>query len=180
MRKIQWLAILVAIGGVAIMTISYGKFPVIAIILAVCFGLYGLFRKQSTLNSLEGLSFEMIILFIPALVYLLILSFNGTISFVAAGSYTSILLMLSGIATLIPLLLFVMASRRIPLSRLGILQYISPCLLFFIGVFINKEEFGMDRFIGFCFIWTSLIIYTIDSYINHKAIKRRLKAGKVK
>jgi chloramphenicol-sensitive protein RarD len=163
LRSGQLVAIVIAVIGVAYLTITYGSFPWIAIILALCFGFYGLLRKTAPLESLEGLFLETSILFFPCLVVVLFFIQTDQSAFVDFSHYTPYMLIFGGAITAVPLLLFSASARRITLIALGLLQYIAPTLQFLIGVYIYGEQFNRARFIGFCFIWTALIIYTVES-----------------
>jgi len=168
LRRGQWLAIGIAGSGVLYLTISHGSLPWIALSLAFTFGFYGLFKKKSPLNALEGLSLEMAILFMPALAYLLYLEFTGVASFGHVKLTTTLLLAMSGAATAIPLLLFAAAARRIQLSVIGVLQYLAPTLQFLIGVFVYGEAFTRTRLIGFSVIWLALFIYTFEGVVMRR------------
>ena len=176
LRNLQWAAIALAAVGVLYMTFVYGQPPWIALTLAFTFGTYGLMKKQSTLNSLEGLSFEMFFLFLPALAYILYregsgvggLTMSASASFWLAVSF----LLLSGVITVIPLLLFAAGARSIPLSTMGILQYIAPTLQFIMGVFLYNETFTQDRLVGFTFIWVALILYTIEGIYERRRVNQ--------
>jgi chloramphenicol-sensitive protein RarD len=166
LRNGQWLAIGLATVGVIYLTIRYGELPWIALTLAGSFALYGLIRKTAPLGSLEGLSLETAIMFLPALGYLVYLELVGTAAFGHIDGVTTGLLALAGVATGIPLLFFAAGARLIKLSTVGILQYIAPTLQFLIGVFIFNEPFTRDRLIGFSIIWLALFIYSLENIWN--------------
>ena len=179
LRLWQGVAILVALSGVLYLTINYGQLPWIALSLAVSFGLYGLLRKTAALNSLEGLTLETILLFPPALAYLLYLQWIGSAAFGHTSAMTAVLLASAGIATAAPLLLFAASARRITLTSLGILQYIAPTLQLLIGVFMYDEPLTAARLIGFCLIWLALLLYTVEGALhNSKDIRLRTAASK--
>ena len=160
LRKGQWLAIALAGVGVIYLTVRYGALPWIALTLATSFALYGLIRKTAPLGSLEGLSLETALMFIPALGYLVYLESLGTAAFGHVDGLTTGLLMFAGAATAVPLLFFAAGARRTRLATIGILQYIAPTLQFLIGVLIYHEPFTADRLVGFGFIWLALFIYS--------------------
>lgn len=168
MRPGQWLAVGLAAAGVLYLTISYGRLPWIALTLATTFGTYGLIKKQVKLNSLQGMGLETAVLFVPALAYILYLTFTHTGSFGTVNTQTTLLLACAGIVTAIPLLFFAAAAPRIPLSMLGILQYLAPTLQFSIGVIIYHEPFPIARLIGFGIIWLALLIYSIEGMITYR------------
>jgi len=177
LRVLQWAAIMLATVGVAYLTVRYGSLPWIALVLAFSFGTYGLIKKSAPLEALEGLTLEVSLLFVPAVMYLLFLESKGVGTFGHAG-LSSILLALGGVVTAVPLLMFAGAARRIPLSMVGILQYIAPTLQFSIGVWVYGEEFSTARLTGFCFIWVALMIYTVEGlYVRRKdSLQRAVKA----
>ncbi|OGL41114.1 MAG: transporter [Candidatus Schekmanbacteria bacterium RBG_13_48_7] len=164
----QWTAVVIAAAGVIYLTFNYGAFPWIAMILAITFGFYGLLRKVVSFSAIEGLSMEMSIMFIPALIYLLYLEKTGSGSFGHIVLTKDLLLLFAGVATMLPLLLFVKGTRKIDLSTVGILQYIAPTLQFLIGVFVYCENFNKTRLYGFVIIWLALIIYTLESIIMNR------------
>lgn len=164
----KWIPVGLATIGVLYLTISYGRLPWIALALAFSFGFYGLIKKMSPLNSLHGLTVETAILFIPGLVFLYFMETQGTGSFGHIANGETILLGLAGIVTAIPLLLFSTAARNLPLSTLGLLQYIAPTLQFLIGIFLYAEPFTIERLVGFGIIWTALILFSVGGAYDRK------------
>lgn len=173
LRGRQWIAIAVAGAGVIYLTFEYGHLPWIALTLAFSFALYGLLRKTAALGSLTGLSLEMMILFIPAVSILLYLETTGAAHFGSDGLAVNSLLVLTGLATTLPLLLFAYGAQRVMLSTIGILQYIAPTLQFLLGIYLYHESFTTTRLIGFICVWTALIIYTLDGLLVRR--QRKLK-----
>ncbi len=164
----KWIPIGIAAIGVIYLTISYGALPWISLALAVSFGSYGLVKKLSPLNSLYGLTLETATMFIPAVGYLLFVETQGSGAFGHASLLTHLLIILSGVVTAIPLLLFASAARSIPLSMIGILQYIAPTLQFLLGVFVFHEAFTTERLIGFCIIWLALLLFSISGFYERR------------
>jgi chloramphenicol-sensitive protein RarD len=164
--KWSWLAIGLAAIGIFYTIAIYGSVPWIAFILAGSFGIYGLLRKTASLNSLQGLTMETLLLFIPATAILIYFEITGIGSFGHLSVSKNLILSLAGITTSIPLLLFAAGARRIQLTTVGILQYIAPTLQFLIGLIIFKEAFSENQLIGFSFVWLALIIYTINNIIK--------------
>jgi chloramphenicol-sensitive protein RarD len=162
LRRGQWAAIALAALGVAWLTWQAGTVPWIALILASTFGAYGLMRKTAALGALEGLSFETMVLFPLALGYVIWLSLHGENSFVMASDHTRWLLLAAGPITAIPLLLFAAGARKIPLSVLGLLQYISPTIQFLLGIWLFHEAFTAERLVGFLLIWSALALYAAE------------------
>lgn len=169
LRPWQWIAVTVATGGVLYLTFAYGALPWIALSLAFSFGLYGLVKKTAPLSSLYGLTLETGILLLPALLYLLYWNWIGQGAFLHAGVALDILLVGAGLVTAIPLLLFASATQRIPLSLVGVLQYIAPTLQFLLGVLAYGERFTHVRFIGFGVVWIALIIFATEGLLSRRA-----------
>lgn len=169
LRTFQWIPIVLAFTGVVYLTVIYGKLPWIALTLAFSFGIYGLVKKLAPLGSLHGLTLETGVLFLPALIYLTFSEFNGTGAFMHTGSATDLLLFGAGAVTTIPLLMFASAARQIPLTVVGLLQYIAPTLQFLLGVLVYKEPFDQTHLIGFSIIWIALFIFWVESYMVHRA-----------
>lgn len=159
-RRLQWIAIGLAACGVLWLGWQTGQIPWIALLLATTFGGYGLLRKTAALGALEGLSFETLILFPLALAYVLWLTLHGQNTFLTSASdSTRWLLLASGPITAIPLLLFAAGARRLPLSLLGLLQYIAPTMQLLLGVWLFREAFTAERMVGFIVIWSALLLY---------------------
>jgi len=168
LRSRQWIAIGIAAFGVAYLTYVYGHLPWIALTLALTFGFYGLVKKLAPLGALHGLALETGIVFPFALVYLLIVGLRGKGAFLQDGTMTTLLLICAGPVTTIPLLMFASAAREIPLTIIGLLQYIAPTLQFMIGVFIFKEPFNLSLLIGFSIIWLALIVFWVENFLSHR------------
>ncbi len=169
LRPSQWLPVIIAAIGVIYLTVVYGRLPWIALTLAFSFGFYGLVKKLAPLGSLYGLTLETGIVFPIALIYLIVVQVNGTAGFLHDGTTVDLFLMGAGIVTTIPLLMFASAAKEIPLSMVGILQYIAPTLQFLIGVFLYKEPFNQSHLIGFGIVWVALVIFWVENYIAHRA-----------
>ena len=163
LRPVQWTAVGLAACGVAWLTWQGGGLPWIALLLAATFGLYGLLRKTATLGTLEGLAIETLLLFPAAAAYLVMLTLEERNGFATASTTTQWLLVAAGPITAIPLLLFAAGARRIPLSLLGLLQYIGPTLQLLLGVWLYHEPFGGARLAGFALIWGALAVYSLES-----------------
>ncbi|MBN1982243.1 MAG: EamA family transporter RarD [Chitinivibrionales bacterium] len=172
LSKMQIFSLVIAACGVFYLTVTHGSLPWIALYLAVSFGLYGLVRKKATLGSLEGLSLETLLLLAPSLLYLFHLHSIGKDTFGRVGIVQNGLLLLAGITTATPLLFFAAAARRIQLTTIGFLQFISPSLQFFLGIVAFHEKFSTNRLIGFIFIWASLLFYSVHIILQQQ---RRLE-----
>lgn len=168
LRPWQWLPVGLALSGVAYLTISFGSLPWIALVLASTFGLYGLMKKIAPLGSLYGLMLETSMIFIPALGFLVFSEISGAGAFGHINPLTTLLLSLTGVVTAIPLLLFASGTRAVPLSTVGLLQYISPTLQFIMGVFVYGEAFNHDHLIGFSIIWIALAFFWAESYLSFR------------
>ena len=168
LRPAQWLPIVLAAVGVAYLTAVYGSLPWIALALAFSFGFYGLVKKIAPLTSVFGLTLETGILFIPAIGYLLYAERAGTAAFLHTGAQADWLMIGAGLVTTVPLLLFASAAHEIPLSTIGLLQYIAPTFQFLLGVFLYHEPFDRTHFIGFAIVWVALIIFWIESYVSQR------------
>ncbi len=170
LRPVQWLPVGLAALGVAYLTLSYGTLPWIALVLALTFGMYGLVKKVAPLGSLYGLTMETGMVFLPAIVFLLVEDRLGVGAYARAGLWTTILLSLTGVVTAIPLLMFASGARRVPLSTMGLLQYITPTLQFILGVFVFGESFNQARLVGFSMIWLALIVFSVESFIYWRKV----------
>jgi len=169
LRPAQWIAVALAAAGVVILTLGYGSLPWIALVLAISWGSYSLIKKSLNLGALETLSLETLFAFLPNLVFLLIIQGNGSAEFGSTWTI-SILLFGAGAATVIPLLLFNGSTTRLPLSTVGLLQYITPTIMFFIGIYINNEDISMTKVIGFAFIWLALAVLSRDLYRSSRPL----------
>ncbi|MFZ9725416.1 MAG: EamA family transporter RarD [Candidatus Nanopelagicaceae bacterium] len=169
LRPAQWIAVALAAAGVVILTLGYGSLPWIALVLAISWGSYSLIKKSLNLGALETLSLETLFAFLPNLVFLLIIESNGSAEFGSTWSI-SILLFGAGAATVIPLLLFNGSTTRLPLSTVGLLQYITPTIMFFIGIYINNEDISTTKVIGFAFIWLALAVLSRDLYRSSRPL----------
>ncbi|MDR3088684.1 MAG: EamA family transporter RarD [Desulfobulbaceae bacterium] len=163
LRPVQVAALVLVVVGIVYLTVFYGQFPWIALLLATSFGVYGLLHKKATEPVLTGALIETIVVFPPALIALIWLFARGQGEFVYAGWRTSLLLAGAGLVTLLPLLLFNFATQRIPLSLVGLLQYLSPTINLLIGLFVYHEQFPRDRMLGFSLIWLALLLYLAES-----------------
>lgn len=161
LHKLQLISVLLATIGVLILTFTYGRLPLIAIGLAVSWGSYSLIKKQLNAGALETLSIETIIAFIPSFFYVSYLLNNNEAEFGQDWGF-SIALASAGLVTVIPLLLFNAATTRLPLTITGLLQYITPSIMFLIGIVVFHEPLQLTKLIGFIFIWIALVILGRD------------------
>ena len=169
LRPAQWIAVALAAAGVVILTLGYGSLPWIALVLAISWGSYSLIKKSLNLGALETLSLETLFAFLPNLVFLLIIQGNGSAEFGSTWTI-SILLFGAGAATVIPLLLFNGSTTRLPLSTVGLLQYITPTIMFIIGIYVNNEDISTTKVLGFAFIWLALAVLSRDLYRSSRPL----------
>jgi chloramphenicol-sensitive protein RarD len=165
LRPVQWIAIGLAAAGVLYLTILYGSLPWIALVLALSFGSYGLVKKKGLLGSVHGLALETAILTPLAIAYLMYVGLRGNGALLHDGLRSDLLLLGTGAVTTIPLLFFASAVRRIPLSLLGVLQYIAPTMQFLLGVLLYREPFTSAQFLGFAMVWAALIVLGIEGFL---------------
>jgi chloramphenicol-sensitive protein RarD len=168
LRPWQWVLIGLAAIGVTYVAISYGQFPWIALTLAFTFGIYGYVKKAAPLGSLYGLTLETGLLFLPAAGFLLVMEMQGQGAFLRSGTFKDLLMVGAGTVTAIPLLLFASAAQRIPLSTVGILQYITPTMQFLLGVLVYREPFNRSHLIGFCIVWLALILFWVEGFLARR------------
>jgi chloramphenicol-sensitive protein RarD len=142
--------------------------PWVALTLAISFGFYGLVKKTAPLGALHGLTLETGILFLPALGFLLYTEFSGTGAFLHSATFTNLMLVGAGLVTVVPLLMFASAAQRIPLTMIGVLQYVNPTMQFLLGVLIFKEPFDHHRLIGFGVVWVALILFGVEGFLAQR------------
>jgi chloramphenicol-sensitive protein RarD len=171
LRPWQWVPIGLAAIGVVYVAFSYGQFPWIALTLAFSFGLYGLVKKMAPLGSLYGLTLETGLLCLPAVGFLIYMEGLGQGAFLHSGPTADLLMVGAGLVTTVPLLMFASAVQRIPLSTVGILQYITPTLQFLLGVFLYHEPFNLSLLIGFSLVWLALIIFWGENFLAGRRLR---------
>ena len=162
LRTGQWAAVGLGAVAVAVLTVDYGRPPWIALVLALAFGVYGLLKKSAAVPSAESLAVETAVMFLPALVFVVALEGRGQAAFGHHGVGNVLLLAGAGIVTAVPLMLFNSAAIRLPLTAVGMLQYLTPVLQFAIGVFIQHEAMPPSRWAGFALVWLALVALTWD------------------
>lgn len=172
LRPAQWVAVGIGTAAVIVIAVGYGQIPWVALALATTFALYGLAKNRTggKVSPLVGLTVETGGITPIALGYLVWLQATGIGSFVNHGPGHALLLAAAGVVTAVPLLLFAGAASRIPLSMVGLIQYVAPVLQFGIGVWVNHEVMPLPRWIGFGLVWVALIVLTIDSL---RAVRQR-------
>lgn len=168
LSKWKWIAIILAGIGVLWLAILSGQIPYLGIIIALTWGIYGVIRKLAPLPSLLGFSIETLLLFPFAMLFLIWHQQQGSLQFFELSFPLILLLIGSGVITMVPLLLFASATKKIPLSLIGILQYMTPTMQFFIGLFIFDEIFDLNRFIGYVWVWLGVILFIFSSLRENK------------
>ncbi|KAB7646625.1 EamA family transporter RarD [Polymorphobacter fuscus] len=158
LSRLQWLAVSCALSGVVVLTVAHGELPVTSLALALSFALYGLIRKQAQVDAVTGLLMETLIIAPVALVWLLTRPSGGF----ALPMPMLLLLAAGGVLTAVPLLMFGIAARRLKLSTLGLMQYLSPSLVFLLAVFVFHEALDVWRLVAFACIWLGLAIYSLS------------------
>lgn len=161
LNLLQVIAFLLACGGVLYLTIDYGRFPWIALLLACAFGLYGLLKKTTKIESMSSLMIETMFLSPIALGIMFYQILHGRAVFFSISVSTDLLLVLAGVITVLPLYWFAQGAKRIPLSSVGFLQYIAPTMMLLIGIFVYDEAFTTAHLVSFGFIWIALVLYSL-------------------
>lgn len=162
LRAWQWAAVGLGAAAVVVLTVDYGRLPWIALVLAFSFGTYGLLKKFANMPSAESLTVETAVMFLPALGFALALEARGDAAFGHHGAGHAALLVAAGVVTAVPLMLFNAAAIRIPMSAIGMLQYLAPVLQFLIGLVVRHEAMPASRWAGFLLVWLALVLLTSD------------------
>ena len=173
LRRWQWVAIGIATVAVLGLAIEYGHPPWVALTLAFSFGSYGLAKKQAGVEAVESLTFETAVLAPVAAAYLVYLGFAGGQHFTTEGPGHALLLASSGVVTAIPLICFGAAAIRVPMTTLGLLQYLAPILQFVLGITVKHEHMTTMRWVGFALVWVALAIFTVEA-VRHRRRQLRL------
>lgn len=174
LRFFQWVSVGLAAAGVLYLTIAYSRPPWIALGLTLTFGLYGLVKKKAPLSSIDGLTLESGILFLPGLLFLVYQNWIGQGAFLHTGLRSDFLMAGAGLVTTIPLIMFTYAAQRIPLTTIGILHYITPTCQFLLGVLIYGEAFKSTQAIGFGIVWTALLLFCIEGLSQTRNTRNRI------
>jgi chloramphenicol-sensitive protein RarD len=169
LRPLQVVAVLLAGISVAYLTVGYGAFPWVAMALAFSFGFYGLIRKIAPVGAAVGLTIETLLLSLPAGAYLLYIDTRGAGTFLRVGVGTDLLLMGAALVTALPLLLFTLGARRLPLSTIGFLQYLAPSCSFLLAITVYNEPLVPAQMLAFVLIWIALAIYSADSVMVYRS-----------
>jgi chloramphenicol-sensitive protein RarD len=162
LRTLQWIAVGIATLAVAVLTFGYGKLPWIALVLAFSFAGYGLIKKVNAIDPRASLTLETAVASPFALIYLIVLQTSGTLVLFHHSTATTLLLMGTGVITAVPLIMFGAAANRIPLSTMGLLQYLTTMIQFVIGVWVVDEPMPPARWAGFAIVWVALAVFSYD------------------
>uniref|UniRef100_UPI00140D74CB EamA family transporter RarD n=1 Tax=Streptomyces sp. YIM 98790 TaxID=2689077 RepID=UPI00140D74CB len=178
LRPAQWTAVGIGASAVLVMSVAYGQVPWLALSLSVSFAVYGLVKKQTGLDGLEGFSADAALQFLPALGYLLLLGSRGESTFTGEGAGHTLLLVGTGMVTALPLIFFGAAAVRVPLSTVGLMQYLAPTTMFLLGVLAFHEEMPPERWAGFLLVWTALTLLTWDALRQSRLSRAALRAAR--
>lgn len=168
LRRLQVAALGFGAGAVAVLTVGYGRVPWVALVLACSFGGYGYLKKAVAVGTVTSLAVETMVLLPPALATLVVLQVTGDGAFLHGPVGRDVLLVSLGVVTAVPLLLFGTAARRIPLSLLGLLQYLTPTLQLLCGVVAFHEPMPTERLIGFMLVWVALAVLAVDALADRR------------
>ncbi|WP_037885982.1 EamA family transporter RarD [Streptomyces sp. NRRL S-646] len=172
LRPVQWVAVGTGFAAVVVLTVGYGQPPWISLTLAFSFATYGLVKKKVGLGGIESLAAETAIQFLPAVAYLLWLTSHGSSTFATQGVGHGALLAATGVVTALPLVCFGAAAIRVPLSTLGLLQYLAPVFQFLLGVLYFHEAMPVERWAGFALVWVALCLLTWDAFRSASRLGR--------
>ena len=168
LRSWQWTAVAVATAAVLVLSVQNGRPPWIAVVLALSFGFYGLLKKTAGVGAVEGLVVETAVVAPLAVAWLAWLVVTGDLAFGTEGTGHALLLAGAGLVTAVPLLLFGAAASRVPLTTLGLLQYLAPTLQFLLGVLLYDEPLPALRLAGFVLVWLALVVFSADLVRHHR------------
>lgn len=168
LRRLQWVAITLAALGVTVLVVQMGRLPWIALGLAGTWGGYSLMRKKTSLGALTGLAAETLLLAPLAAAFLLWREHQGVGALGHVSLTTTLLILSAGVITAVPLIMFAYGAKRIRLSTLGVLQYLTPSLQFSVGVWVYDEAFPRERLLAFGFIWAALVLYAVDTVLTQR------------
>ncbi|MEV5968603.1 EamA family transporter RarD [Streptomyces sp. NPDC051921] len=177
LRPAQWAAVGIALAAVVVLAVGYGRLPWISLVLACSFGTYGLVKKKVNIGGLESLAAETAVQFLPAVGYLVWLGAQGESTFTSGGGGHAALLATTGVITAVPLVCFGAAAIRVPLSTLGLLQYLAPVFQFLLGVLYFHEAMPPERWAGFSLVWLALSVLTWDGLRTARRSREALAAA---
>ena len=178
LRRAQWIAVGIGALAIVVLTVDYGRPPWIALVLAVSFGTYGYQKKRAGVGAVESLAIETGFMAVPAAITLAVLGATGSQTFTHHGPGHALLIAGTGVITAVPLLFFGAATRRLPLTTLGLIQYLAPVLQFAVGIGIKHEALPPARLAGFALVWLALIVLSADGLrqSRYSSLQRRANA----
>jgi chloramphenicol-sensitive protein RarD len=179
LRRGQWLAVGLATLAVVTLTVDLGRPPWVALVLALSFATYGLMKNRVQMPAVESLAVETALLVVPAAIVLAVIEAGGQASFGRAQAHVTVLIVGLGVVTAVPLLLFGAAASRVPLSTMGLMQYVTPTLQFLIGLLVAHERMSVGRWLGFIIVCFALLVFTVDSLRAARARSTRVDHGVV-
>jgi chloramphenicol-sensitive protein RarD len=179
LRRLQWAALALAGIAVVALTVEYGRPPWVALVLAFSFGSYGLAKKKANAGAVESLVVETLVVSPLALGYIVFLTATGASTFTSNGPGHVALVVGTGVVTVLPLLAFGGAATRIPLSTLGLMQYVTPTVQFLLGILFFHEPMPAMRWVGFGLIWLALVLFTAESLRYRQRRRRQLRSHPV-
>ena len=177
LRRVQWVAVAIGTLAVAVIAFDYGRLPWIALALAFSFGGYGLVKKLAATPALESMAVETAVMAPPALLFLVVMELQGSGSFGHVAIGTDLLLVAAGAVTAIPLLCFAAGTRRVPLTVMGLLQYVTPVLQFAVGVYVRHEPLPTSELIGFGLVWVALLVLAASEIAQWRRRARGIETG---
>ncbi|WP_210650029.1 EamA family transporter RarD [Nocardioides sp. SYSU D00065] len=175
LRRLQWVAMAIALVAVVVLAVDYGRPPWVALVLAFSFGTYGLAKKQADVGAVESITLETLVLAPLAVAYVAWLMATGQSSFGSHGLGHAALFTTTGVITAVPLMLFGAAAIRVSMVSLGLLQYLAPTIQFVLGIAVFREAMPPSRWVGFALVWLALVIFTVEA-VNHRRRQLRLVA----
>ncbi|WP_246450897.1 EamA family transporter RarD [Allostreptomyces psammosilenae] len=181
LRVAQWAAVGIGLAAVLVLAFAYGRPPWLALTLAFSFATYGLIKKFVGLSGIQGVAAESAIQFLPALGYLVWLAAQGTATLTSPGTHgwdQTLLLVAAGVVTAVPLMCFGTAATRVPLTTMGMLQYLAPILQFLLGLVVFQEEMPTARWVGFVLVWVALVVLTADAVLAARRRRARERTAR--
>ena len=172
LRRVQWIAVGIAAVAVVVLTVDYGRLPYVSLVLAVSFATYGVCKKHVRVPAVASMGVESAVLTLPALAYLVWQWRAGPGTFARYGVGHDLLLAATGLVTVVPLILFAVAAPKIPLSTMGLLQYLAPTMQFLLGLLYFHEHMSTGRWIGFGLVWSALVLITVDGLWRRRHVDR--------
>lgn len=176
LSRVQYVAVGFAVAAVLLLTVNAGGLPWVSLVLPITFGLYGFFRKSLPMQPLQGFTLEVLILSIPATAYIGWLVATGQDHFFAGPASNVGLLLLAGPFTAVPLILYAGGAKLLRYTTIGLMQYMTPTMLFLIAIFVFNEPFSLTQLVAFVLIWSGLALYTWSMFAEHRRNRAQVTA----